>query len=421
MPLHFLNHTQFYKKIFGTVQSELLYYYIVTDAFFILLATFEFPIIYRLTHSLFNAVLVHFVYVTWVFLTIALFFRYRLTIKLTTLFRSSICFQILLSIYCLLVYKYLSDIRLLIPWFAIKGALVGLFTTAYHISLLDSVKDIDRDSFLFKFRSLYAMLPVIMPLVGGLIIKFFGFSWLPVNAMLPSGYFSFFIFAGLASLLMLVLSPDINIDGNFTHGWEESVRLFFSKPLFNIRNYLVYSAFIGELKYPLYATVGFVILKEELHLGSFYAAVSLLGVLCFYYISKQKEKLFYQRFKLCSVGLVGNILGQIALLVQTNFIGLLLRSLATILMEPFRNVFSQTIVNHTFDKLHSVAHINNSSFCLLLEICYYVGRVLSFAAFTLLLTFIIADTINLFKYVIAIVILLDMGQLFFLNCLHTKV
>jgi len=402
-------------KLLETVDFKILYYLISYYIFTLLILTFEIPLVYRVTGTLESIVLSHFIYFFWIIFGYMLFYAFKLKVNVATLFRYSLLSKIVLSIYVMLFYSKITTIGLLLPIFAIRGAGVSLFAIGYHISFLNGFKDKQRDKFALTFYSIYTLLPVFLPVLGGYIINNLNLSFLPTNTYLPNGYFPLFLFGAFLGTLFLVFSPNVDVVEDFKGGIKKPIKFLFNKKLRYIRNYQIFNAYIVAMKGVIYGLLGFLILTDELNLGLFSSIIALIGSVYFLFINKVEKKYHVHRIKFFALGMVGDVITQVILYLNTTFIGLVIRSVATTLLSPLKNVFGDNIIRHRYDQFSKEFNVTKSNFVLFQEMAYFTGRLLAFSTIILFLEFVTKDIASVFKYFIVIFIVLDFIDYFFIK------
>ena len=407
-------------KLLSTADFKILYYLISYYVFTILILTFEIPLVYRVTGTLESIVFSHAVYFFWMIFGYVLFYTFKLKVKVSTLFRWSIFSKIILSLYVMFFYSRITSLGLLIPLFAIRGAGVALFAIGYHISFLDGFKDKQRDKFALVFYSIYTLLPVFLPILGGYIINNIAVSYFPVNTFLPNGYFPLFLFGAILGLVMLVFSPNVNLTGDFKGGIKKPIKFLFNKKLKYIRNYLMFSSYTLAMKGVIYGLLGFLILTNEFNLGVFSSVIALVGSIYFLVVNKIEKKYHVHRIKFFALGVLGDVVTQIVLFINTTFIGLLVRSISTTLLSPLKNVFGDNIIRHKYDAYSEEFEVTKSTFILFQELSYFIGRVFAFSTVLLFIAFVTRDVYTVFKYFIVIFIFLDILDYFLIKRVAKK-
>lgn len=395
--------------------AKVLYYLITFYIFTILVFTFEIPLIYRITNTIESILLSHLLYFFGALIGFLFFYAIRIKTSVSTLFRITMVFNILLSIYLIIFYSKITSLSLILPLFALRGLGVASFAIGFHTSFITGIKDKQRDSFSLLFRSIYTVLPVFLPLLGGYIISNFNFSFFPSNQMLPDGYYPLFILGLILGIIFLIFSPTIKLSEDFSGGIKTPIKLLFNKKIRSIRNYLIFNAGVDGLKVAIYGLLGFLILTNELSLGLFSSALALLGSIYFLLINKVEKKFHIRRIGFFVVGLFGDVLTQLVLLVDTTFIGLLIRSIASTLLTPLKAVFGTNMIRHKYDVYSKELNVSKSSFILFQEMSYFIGRLIAFSFILLLIRFVATDMTILLKYSLVLFIVVDILEYFFIK------
>jgi hypothetical protein len=399
------------RKHFGLldgIDPKLMYYIVVPHIFVVLVAVFEIPLVYRVTGSLEGVNWARFMYYTWIMFGYMLFYAFRLKVKVSTLFKTSLLFQALTALYLMVAFKHLGSLTALIPMFAIRGCSVALFAIAYHTSLLVGLKDSKRDSFILTFRSLYGLLPIFLPILGGFIIKYLDFSWFPSNNVLPDGYFTLFLLGGVMSVLGIIFSPKTDIKEDFSDGLVVPIKYLFKKELKYIRNFIVFRGYVNTLKIIVYGLLGFIILNHEANLGIFSSAIALIGSVYFLFIRNFEKSKHVERIKFFIFGIVGDTIAQIIYFLDISFIGLLVKSVSETFLGPLKGIFGENIVRHRYDVLTEQGNLKKSDLIMFQEMALYVARVLSFVTLAVFLKLYPQDILSVLKYLILAVAILDL-------------
>ncbi len=397
-----------------TAKMEVMYYLGSYYVFNFLISIFEIPLLYRITGSLKGIVLIYLVYFAWIYIGILLFFISGIKIKVSTIFKTSIIFQMLSMIFCLIHFKYLNNTSFIVPVFALSGIKTALYALGYHISMLNIVHEEQRDTFMLRFQSLYTLLPVFIPSIGGLIIKYITPSFFPQNNILPQGYFALFIAGLVISIVSFILGPSIEIRPPFKISIKELFKLLGNKHLRPVGTYLTYMGYTETIKSIVYGLLAFLILTDESKLGIYASLVALLGALYLMGVAELEKKYNIQRIKGYLFGVVGGMISQLMLLVNTNMIGLGLKAFIDMLVSPIRGSFGENIIRQKYDESSKKLEINKSDLILYHETHYVVAR---FAALGTLLLIINLQgaKLDLFKVIIGILIVLDIFDYLFMK------
>jgi MFS family permease len=383
--------------------------------FAILVLTFDIPFVYRVTGMLESIVFSHFTYFFCVICGYVLFYSLKLKVKVSTLFRLSILSLIVLSAYVMFFYSQMTSLVMLLPMFIIRGIGVSFFALGYHASFLDGLKDKQRDKFYLRFLSIYTLLPVFLPVLGGYIIDNISFPFAPTNVFLPNGYFPLFLVGAIIGLLLLVFSPEVDLYEDFRSGIKEPLKFFFTKELRAVRNFQIYDSYATATRNTVYGLLGFLILTNEFNLGAFSSVIAVFGSIYFLFIHKLRKKYHIHRIGFYKIGAFSDVLSQIFLLFNPAFVGLIVRSLVTTLISPLKRVFGDNIVRRNYDFYSEELGVSKPNFILFQEVSYFIGRALSFLTIMGFLTFVTNDIQMIFKVFIIFFVFLDSFEYFFLK------
>lgn len=404
-----------YLKILKTLDFKILYYLISFYIITILVLTFDTALVYRITNSLPVVAFSHFTYFFWIFFGYILFYAFKIKIKISTLYRFSLLFLSFLFLYAMFFYSKISTLGLLLPLFSIRGAAVTFFALAFDVTFLNGFKDKQRDRFSLLFYSIYILLPIFLPLLGGYLINNFSYSFFPTNALLPNGYFLLFLIGFLLSILFIIFSPTVNIYINASDGIKNPIKLFFKKELAQMRNYQIYDAFSIANKGTILAILGFTLLTNEFNLGFFSSAVALFASLYFLVIRNKEKKYYAQRLKIYVYGIFGEIISSVLLFLNTNVFGLIIRSIAITLVGPLKRTAGENMLRKNYDHFSEKLKIAKSNFILVQEISYFLGRFLSFILIMSVAYLTKSSTQNILKGFLLLFILLDAFEYLFVK------
>jgi len=362
-----------------------------------------------------GVILSNLIYFVGAMLGYLVFYFLKFKVAVSSLFRTTIIFNILLSIYLLYYYSSLTSLTLILPLFALRGIGIASFAIGFHAVFISGLKDTQRDSFSLLFRSIYTILPIFIPLVGGYIISNFNFPFFQTNQFLPNGYYPLFVLGLILNIIFLIFSPHIKLNADFSGGIFVPLKLLFNKKIKGIRNYLIFNAGVDALKVSVYSLFGFLVLTNELNMGVFSSILALIGSIYFLLVNRFEKKFHVQRIKFFIVGLFGDVITQIILLIDTTIVGLLIRSVASTLITPLKAVFGINIVRHKYDLYSKELKVSKSSFILFQEFAYFIGRIISFSFILLLIHFVTTDVYLLFRYSIILFIVVDLLEYAFIK------
>lgn len=179
----------------------------------VLISAFEMAFLLRLFRSLPAVLSLYMVYYASLFAFFSLGMLLLKTGKAHRGFRLDILCQILTALWAFFCFSRLGSLAYLSLYFVFRGASEGFFWSSRHCSVLDSVRDADRDSFFMRIQGLQIALAVALPLGGAFLIS------LPAalpgiqkpSSPLPPGYAYLFLCSSAMSLAVLALSPALSI------------------------------------------------------------------------------------------------------------------------------------------------------------------------------------------------------------------
>lgn len=404
-----------YLKVLRTMDFKILYYLISFYIITILVLTFDIALVYRITHSIPIVAFSHFTYFLWIIFGYLLFYIFKIKIRVSTLYRYSLIFLSFLFLYAMLAYSKLTSLSMLFPIFSIRGAAVSLFALAFDVSFINGFKDKQRDRFSLLFYSIYILLPIFLPFLGGYLINNFSSSFFPTNAFLPNGYFLLFLFGFLLSILFITFSPTVNIYINASDGIKNPIKLLFKKEIAPIRNYQIYDAFSLATKGTILGILGFMLLTNELNLGFFSSVIALFASLYFLIIRNKEKKYYAHRLRVYIYGILGEILSSIFLFLNTNILGLIIRSIVITLVGPLKRTAGENMLRKNYDYYSEKLKLEKSNFILVQEISYFVGRLLSFLIIIMAVFFGNYNSQNILRGFLILFIILDIFEYFFVR------
>jgi hypothetical protein len=398
----------------NTNQKKILHYVMAYYFSTLLIMTFEVPLIYRVTNSVYGILMAYLSYFVWIFLGFFLFYLFRAALDLTNLFRVSIFFQFLLCVYFLAFYKLAIDPNMIMVAFALRGVSAALFSLGYYVYTIEKLSDSKREDFSFAFRSVYVFLPVGVPLIGAIILKYVHVTIFSVGNFLPDGYALLFMVGTVINFLLLITSPRLNFKiGEFEGSIKESVKTLVNPKLNYITRFMVYDSLNTVLKTVIYGILGFVILKSEFNVGLYASSFAFLGLAYFQFVERFKQDKIFSSKSAQNARRIYNSLSHLIVLFRTSFLGLFVKSFSDTLVEPIKSLSTETIIHEDFENLSQRFHIKVMNLMLFREICLVVGRFMGLGIIWFLAYLVESDLVKLLQSSLVLLTILDLSSFFF--------
>lgn len=404
------------KNILHSTNYKLIYYTLSHFFFNIFVFTFDIALVYRVTNTFWSIAVYHYFIHIVLLLTYLFFYNLKTKIKVHDLFRLSIFITILTFFYLISMFSNIHSLNILYGYFFLRSMAVGVFFLGFHTAFLYGLNDKNRDEFSLLLFSVYSLLPVFLPFIGGYIIDYSGLTFLPSNVLLPDGYFILYIISLVIAVFMLIFSPVLDIYLDTTKGVKKALKLLFNKELRDVINYQIYDSFSVSIRVVVYGLIAFLILINEFNLGFFTSLIALFGSIYFLFIRHIEKQKNIKRIKFFAVGIIADIFSQIFLLFSLNLVGLLVRAVSNTAAGPLKRIGAENTLRSKYDEYSKKYNINKSHFILLHEVAYTIGRTLAIILFVILVfVFNITDVFNVFKILLSLFILLDLTEYFIIK------
>lgn len=404
------------KNFFNNTDYKLIYYIITYFFLNILVFTFDIALVYRITSSVWSIALYHyFIYIVILFCYL-IFYVLKIKIRLHTLYRLSLLSTILIFIYLMHFFSSFHSMELFYGYFFLRSIATSLFFLAFHTSFLYGLEDKKRDEFSLLFFSIYTLLPVFLPIIGGFVIDYLSFDFLPTNKLLPDGYYVLYIFSFFITSLFLLFSPKMDLYLDTTAGFKKGFRFLFDKKFRDIRNYQIFDSFSISIRTVIYGLLVFLLLQNEFKLGAFSSLIAIVGSVFFLFVRNLEKKSKIKRMRLFVLGAITDVLSQLFFLMFLNIIGLTVKGIINTFVTPLKRIGGENILRKKYDEYSEELGINKSNFILLHELSYTIGRTFGIIVIAFFIFIIkIDDVFILFRYFIVLFILLDLLEYFLIK------
>jgi hypothetical protein len=341
----------------------------------VLISAFEMAFLLRLFQSLPVVLALYMLYYLSLFAFFAVGMLLLKTGKAHRGFRLDLLCQILTALWAFFCFSRLGSLAYLMPYFLFRGASEGFYWSSRHCSVLDSVRDADRDSFFMRIQSLQIALAVVLPLGGAFLIS------LPAilpgiqkpGSPLPPGYAYLFLGSGLLSVAVLALSPKLSILPQSLRltriaaaARSPKTRLWIRYQTYTATHMLA-AALCGAL-----LNVG--ILRTEANIGLFASSVALASALVFWTVGKALRGQKTQRMAWTLAGCAGDALSRFLYAVFYSYPVLIVKVIMESFLSPLKAIFGENVVRRKIEEVRNELSMSSAEGFFFQEAVIFLGR-----------------------------------------------
>jgi MFS family permease len=384
-----VHHFQFLDHLFYSDDNQAGYYLMMNNVHMMLIGAFEVPLIYRLTGSIEMILLYYLIFYLIVGISLILSAKIFYQNTIGGLFRISIIFNILLTSGLVIFYSSLANLWVLMGYAFLRGIRDGIYWYGNHYVMLDVVKDDKRDNFVLTLQSISVILPIVFPLMGGLIITFANFeSNTQLNQFLPNGYLAIFILDLLFSLMSYIYSPDLVKKIESSVSYRQVLKLFVDKRVKHLRNYLAFDTSQIVLLSTALSLMNFLILKNEANLGFFSSILAFVASFYFIFLKKINQKVQLNKLKLYFFGNIGEVVSRLFYFSFTNIYGLIIKATFNSLVLPLKQIFGDLLLMKKYTDISQKTNVNKITLHVFQETLFMISRTVVIALFLIAVHFL---------------------------------
>lgn len=331
------------ERLAGPASRRAAYYSLAQAAYACLAGAFEMPMAFRLAGRIDRVALVYALYYTTLLLGFVLGLILLREGKASLVYRLALGLLSCLCIGSAVLFPSMSGIPALVCYFFLRGLAEGLYWSARHRAFLWSVRDAGRDGFALRLQSLVVSLSVVLPLLGGFAITYFGPMLLRVGeGPLPAGYLPVFLLSGFVTLVALLLSPRFAI-GRSPVSFRAALGVFRLGEAVSWRAYIALVSFAGALVSMAAGVQTFGLLKTEFRIGAVNSGIALLSGGAFLLLGKLLAGRAGARMGGVLVGALADFTSRAAYAFAPTTGGLAVKSVLDALAVPLKSLLGENV------------------------------------------------------------------------------